>query len=72
MQAGDGSVEPRGPSTAESEQGIPYVSESEKVLETVSSSPESEKEREPAHPVQTVTEKPANPRRGWWQRFMQS
>jgi ribonuclease E len=72
VQAGDGSVEPPGPSTAESEQGIPYVSESEKVLETVSSSPESEKEREPAHPVQTVTEKPANPRRGWWQRFMQS
>jgi ribonuclease E len=72
MQTGDGSVEPPAPSTAESEQGIPYVSESEKVLETVSSSSEAEKEREPAHPVQTVTEKPANPRRGWWQRFMQS
>jgi hypothetical protein len=72
MQTGDGSVEPPGPSTAESEQGTPYVSESEKVLETATSSPESEKEREPAHPVQTITEKPANPRRGWWQRFMQS
>jgi ribonuclease E len=24
-----------------------------------------------APPVQTVTEKPANPRRGWWQRLMQ-
>jgi ribonuclease E len=72
IQTGDGSLEPPGPSTAESEQGIPYASESEKVLETVTSSPESEKERQPAHPVQTVTEKPANPRRGWWQRFMQS
>jgi ribonuclease E len=26
----------------------------------------------PAAPVQTVTEKPANPRRGWWQRLIQS
>jgi ribonuclease E len=25
----------------------------------------------PTPPVQTVTEKPANPRRGWWQRLMQ-
>jgi ribonuclease E len=70
--AGDESTEPPGPSTAESEEGIPYVSETEKVLETVSSFPESTKELQPALPVQTVTEKPANPRRGWWQRFMQS
>src|SRR5205823_5726676 len=27
---------------------------------------------EPPHPVETVTEKPANPRRGWWQRLIQS
>jgi len=27
---------------------------------------------EPAHAVQAITEKPANPRKGWWQRLIQS
>jgi ribonuclease E len=58
------------PRTAESEQGVPYVSETERVLETVSTPPEPEEESQ--LPVQTVTDKPANPRRGWWQRFIQS
>jgi hypothetical protein len=60
------------PPTAESEQGVPYVSETERVLETVSAAPEPAPAQEPPHPVQTVSEKPANPRRGWWQRLMQS
>jgi ribonuclease E len=60
------------PPTAESEQGVPYVSEMERVLETVSAAPEPATAPEPPHPIETVTEKPANPRRGWWQRLMQS
>jgi ribonuclease E len=63
---------PEAPPTAESEQGVPYVSEIEQVLETVSTAQEPDKEREPAHPIQTVGDKPANPRRGWWQRLIQS
>jgi ribonuclease E len=64
--------EPAPPPTAESEQGVPYVSETERVFETSAATSDSEQDREPAHPVQTVTEKPANPRRGWWQRLIQS
>jgi ribonuclease E len=60
------------PPTAESEQGVPYVRETDKVLETVSTAAEPVKQQEPAHPIETVTEKPTNPRRGWWQRLMQS
>jgi len=59
-------------STAESERGVPYDNETERVLETVSTAREPEKEPQVVHPVQTVTEKPPNPRRGWWQRFIQS
>jgi hypothetical protein len=33
--------------------------------------PAAAAEPEPAHPVQIVSEKPANPRRGWWQRLIQ-
>ena len=72
---GAGIAEPSRPAalpTAESEQGLPYVSETERVLETASTAPESEKEQELAHPLRTVTEKPGNPRRGWWQRLIQS
>jgi ribonuclease E len=61
---------PAAPPIAESEQGVPYASETERMLETASATPEPKSE--PPHPVQTVTEKPANPRRGWWQRLMQS
>jgi hypothetical protein len=63
---------PAAPTTAESEQGLPYVSETERVRETAATSAEPEKERVPALPVEAVIEKPANPRRGWWQRLIQS
>jgi ribonuclease E len=60
------------PPTAEAEQGVPYVSQAERELETASAAAEQgQPEEQPPHPVQTVTEKPANPRRGWWQRLIQ-
>ena len=58
--------------TAEAEQGLPYISETERELESAAAESERPHDREPAHPVETVTEKPANPRRGWWQRLIQS
>jgi ribonuclease E len=89
--------------TAESEEGLPFVSPSEREFETASvdapsSLPSAVEERAPEtasaapHPdpepelaasepapavsaadnVQTVTEKPENPRRGWWQRLTNS
>ena len=63
---------PGSPPTAEAEQGVPYTSEMERELESASAEPEQQHKPEPAHPVETVTEKPANPRRGWWQRLIQS
>jgi len=60
------------PPTAEAEQGVPYTSEMERELEPASAEPELQHKPEPAHPVETVIEKPANPRRGWWQRLIQS
>jgi ribonuclease E len=94
--------------TAESEEGVPFVSETERVLEEATATPTPQSEEgapfgneterafeeatagpatsadgqasqvppssEPASPnedVLTVTEKPANPRRGWWQRLVQ-
>jgi ribonuclease E len=60
---------PATPPTAEAEQGVPYVSEAERESDTAPSA--AEPEQQPPHPVQTVTEKPANPRRGWWQRLIQ-
>ena len=54
--------------TAESEQGVPFVSETERIRETVAPA----EDPGPEHPVETVTEKPVNPRRGWWQRLIQS
>jgi ribonuclease E len=58
--------------TAEAEQGVPYPGEMERELEPASAEPEQQQKPEPTHPVETVTEKPANPRRGWWQRLIQS
>jgi ribonuclease E len=58
--------------TAEAEQGVPYTSEMERELAPASAELEQRHEPEPARPVETVTEKPANPRRGWWQRLIQS
>ncbi len=63
---------PGSPPTAEAEQGVPYAGEMERELELVSAEPEQQHKPEPAHPVETVTERPANPRRGWWQRLIQS
>jgi ribonuclease E len=63
---------PEAPRMPASKQDVPYASETEGALETVSAPSEPEKEPQLAHPVRTVTEKPANPRRGWWQRFIQS
>ena len=67
--------------TTEREEGIPYISEPERVLEeavAASSAPDAPaaEDREPSprndDNVMTVSEKPMNPRRGWWQRLMQS
>jgi ribonuclease E len=58
--------------TAEAEQGVPYTSDMERELEPASAELEQQHKPEPVHPVETVIEKPANPRRGWWQRLIQS
>jgi ribonuclease E len=60
------------PPTAEAEQGVPYSNETEREFEPASAELEQRYKPEPAHPVETVTEKPTNPRRGWWQRLIQS
>ena len=69
--------------TAEAEEGIPFAGEAERELEgEVAAAPVVSEPSGPAathavavstdEEVRTVTEKPANPRRGWWQRLMQS
>ncbi|MBV9374957.1 MAG: hypothetical protein JO320_07880 [Alphaproteobacteria bacterium] len=58
--------------TAEAEQGVPYAAETERELEPASAELDRQHKPEPPDPVETVTEKPANPRRGWWQRLIQS
>ena len=58
--------------TAEAEQGVPYAAETEREFEPASAELERERKPEPPDPVETVTEKPATPRRGWWQRLIQS
>ena len=63
---------PGSPPTTEAEQGGPYTSEMERELESASAEPKQQHKPELAHPVETVTEKPAHPRRGWWQRLIQS
>jgi hypothetical protein len=69
--------------TAESKERGPFVSETERVLGEATAAPansaddpasEPPPSAEPAGPnedVLRVTEKPANPRRGWWQRLVQ-
>jgi len=64
--------------TAEAESGIPFDDEAEKVLERATANgaaehaePEAALASRAADDVHTVTEKPANPRRGWWQRLLQ-
>ena len=61
------------------EEGIPFTSEAERVLEETAAEavplryeePISEPPPRPGEELRTVTEKPANPRRGWWQRLIQ-
>ncbi len=66
---------------AETEEGIPFTSEAERVLEEAAAEPPAASRGEPpaAAPsplaeeeASPVTERPANPRRGWWQRLTQS
>jgi ribonuclease E len=57
------------PPSAESEQGRPYISDAERELEPAAA--QEQQQHEPTHPVETITEKPTNPRRGWWQRLIQ-
>jgi ribonuclease E len=65
--------------TAETEPGMPFESEEERVLEEATAASDSAAGQAPAEApaanhnedVLTVTEKPANPRRGWWQRLIQ-
>ena len=69
--ADDEASQQAAPAIAESEDGLPFLSENERMLETAT----AEHERKPdpaAHPIQAMTEKPINPRRGWWQRLIQS
>ncbi|MBV9584828.1 MAG: Rne/Rng family ribonuclease [Alphaproteobacteria bacterium] len=69
--------------TAEAEEGVPFISEPERVLEEAAASaapsaspaaretPAADAPASPNEDILTVTEKPANPRRGWWQRLVQ-
>jgi ribonuclease E len=63
------------------EEGIPFTSEAERVLEEAAPHGPAVHRSEPSpalpsplaeEEVQPVTERPANPRRGWWQRLTQS
>jgi ribonuclease E len=49
---------------------LPPIGETEQILETAS--PAATPQPEPEHPGRTASEKPSTPRRGWWQRLMQS
>jgi len=62
-------------------EGIPFTSEAERVLEEVAAEAPAVPHGEPSPALQSplaeeevrpMTEKPANPRRGWWQRLTQS
>jgi len=77
--------EPEPVPVAEAEPGIPFASEAERVLEPAeahtgngSAQPEPNEPSLPRHissvpeDVRTVTDKPENPKRGWWQRLTQS
>ena len=68
--------------TAEAEEGVPFVGETERVLEQAAAASETAATSHheapsysapgtPNEEVLTVNEKPANPRRGWWQRLIQ-
>jgi hypothetical protein len=66
--------------TAETEAGIPFTSEAERVFEEAVAAPAAHRGEPPPvvpSPLAGETEppdaeRPANPRRGWWQRLTQS
>jgi ribonuclease E len=66
--------------TAETEEGIPFTSEAERVLEEAAADAPAAHRGEPEAAPSPLTEedglpssdRPANPRRGWWQRLTQS
>ncbi|HEX3535560.1 MAG TPA: ribonuclease E/G [Stellaceae bacterium] len=74
--------EPAPAPVGEAEPGIPFVSETERVLEQAERSAGNGGEHRtselPRHvssvpeDVRDVTDKPVNPKRGWWQRLTQS
>jgi ribonuclease E len=55
---------PETPPSAEAEEGVPLAEESDKPAPE----PEEVPPSQPPLPVQTITERPLNPRRGWWRR----
>jgi len=64
-------AEPPGePPAAAPEPAAAYVGDGERVLEEAGA--EAHAPPRPGEEVLSVTEKPANPRRGWWQRMTQS
>jgi ribonuclease E len=66
--------------TAETEEGIPFTSEAERVLEEAAAEAPAAHRGEPDAAPSSLAEEdgipasdqPANPRRGWWQRLTQS
>jgi ribonuclease E len=64
------------PVRAEVEPGDGYRAEREPGMVAAPATPEpafpAEAQPEPAEAVQAVTQKPASPRKGWWQRLIQS
>ncbi|HKS87981.1 MAG TPA: hypothetical protein VJR70_00945, partial [Stellaceae bacterium] len=66
--------EPAAVPTAEAEQGVPFAGDGERMLEPAEADTAPAAAVPAPHPgdeVQTITEKPTNPRRGWWQRLLQ-
>ncbi|HTT81767.1 MAG TPA: Rne/Rng family ribonuclease [Stellaceae bacterium] len=64
------------PPTTEAEEGVAFVSDAERVFEEAGADAAPSRQVEPTTAssnveVLTVTEKPTNPRRGWWQRLTQ-
>jgi len=67
--------------TAETEEGIPFTSEAERVLEEAAADAPAAHRGEPPEAAPSplteedglrASDRPANPRRGWWQRLTQS
>jgi hypothetical protein len=57
------------PEVDQAERGAPFASEPERSSETL---PVPATQPAAKDPVETVNDKPAAPRRGWWQRLVQS